>query len=402
MAAAMALNRPRRLARLLVALPSRRLGGTERHTVELAARLAAAGLAVTLAAEASLLGPLAGSIPQGLPAPRLLPAPLGWDAAAPALDAIARQQEAAAVLLAAEAPEMLLLPLPWPDAGLGIQRAAAGQGLPRLVALHLAEEAAPPAIAAALPSLDAAGAAWAAVSDPVARRGAACFGLPRGRIAVIDNPAPFARIEPGARQAARARLRATLGLAPDAPLLLFIGRLEEAKGADLLPAVTDRLNLPLAVLGDGLLMGHLAAEAKADPRGLLRLMGQVPDPAPWLLGADALVLPSRLEGAPLVFLEAAAHGCPVVATPAALEGLGAQAARLARLAADADAADLAEATSALLADPAEAAAQAGRAQAEAARRSWARAVPAWLGQLRLAAALAARAADVNDLPEIAA
>ena len=48
-------------------------------------------------------------------------------------------------------------------------------------------------------------------------------------------------------------------------------------------------------------------------------MGHVRDVADWSLAADALLLPSRLEGCPLVFLEAAARRCPVVATAAAVE-----------------------------------------------------------------------------------
>lgn len=383
----MALTPTRHLTRLLLALPSLRFGGTERHAAELAARLGAEGLEVTLAAEPALLAPLAAALPPGLPTPSLAPAALGWDDAAEPAGALARQWAAAEALLVAENPDMVLLPLPWPDAGLGVMRAAAAHGLPRLVALHLAADGpAPPAIAGALPALDAAGAAWAAVSAPVARRGASCFGLPAARIALIDNPAPA--VTAAGRDAARATLRALLGLRADQKLILFVGRLEEAKGADLLPALTDRLNLPVAVLGDGLLRGHLEAEARADPRGLLRLIGQVADPTPWYLGADALVLPSRLEGAPLVFLEAAARFCPVVASAAALEGLGPDAPSLARIAGSADAAGLAGAVQALLADPAGAAAMAARAAAEAARRTWRRAIPAWMGQLRLAATLA--------------
>ncbi|SFK68331.1 glycosyltransferase [Falsiroseomonas stagni] len=383
----MALTPTRHLTRLLLALPSLRFGGTERHAAELAARLGAEGLEVTLAAEPALLAPLAAALPPGLPTPRIVAARLGWDEDESPATAMERQHAAAEALLATETPDIVLLPLPWPDAGLGVMRAAAARGLPRLVALHLAAEGPPPpAIAASLPALDAAGAAWAAVSAPVARRGASCFGLPAARIALIDNPAPA--VHAAGRDAARAALRALLGLRADQRLILFVGRLEEAKGADLLPALTDRLNLPVAVLGDGLLRGHLEAEARADPRGLMRLIGQVADPTPWYLGADALVLPSRLEGAPLVFLEAAARFCPVVASAAALEGLGPDAPDLARIATSADAAGLAGAVQALLADPAGAAAMAARAAAEAARRTWQRAIPAWMGQLRLAATLA--------------
>ena len=49
-------------------------------------------------------------------------------------------------------------------------------------------------------------------------------------------------------------------------------------------------------------------EVRVDPAGWLRMLGQLADPTPWYLAADALVLPSVLEGLPLVFLEAAAAG----------------------------------------------------------------------------------------------
>jgi glycosyltransferase involved in cell wall biosynthesis len=134
------------------------------------------------------------------------------------------------------------------------------------------------------------------------------------------------------RAVTRATLRAGLGLPPDAPLVLFLGRLEGVKGADLLPAIAQRLTGTLAVAGDGPLRGLLDSRAAQDPRGVLRMLGTLADPVPWLVAADVLLLPSRLEGMPLVFLEAAACRCPVVATPAALEALGADAPRFARLA----------------------------------------------------------------------
>ncbi|NKC30434.1 hypothetical protein, partial [Falsiroseomonas selenitidurans] len=180
------------LRRLLVLLPASRFGGTERHTAQLAAHLGSwPGLEVSLAAEPALLPALRAACPAGLPVPRLLAAAIGWqDGVAPAENA-ARQQEAAEALLAAAAPDLVLLPLPWPNAGLGLMPLLAARRLPRLVVVHLAPDgAAPPGLAEALPRLDAAGAAWAAVAPPGARRAERFFGLPAGRVAVVDNPAP--------------------------------------------------------------------------------------------------------------------------------------------------------------------------------------------------------------------
>ncbi|WP_439594761.1 glycosyltransferase [Falsiroseomonas sp.] len=371
-----------RLAHLLILLPSTRLGGTEGHTLQLAARLAAQpGLRVSLAAEAALLPELAAALPPG-PAPALHPAPIGWGGRVPTPEEIAGQKAAAAALIARLAPDILLIPLPWPNAGLGLLRAA--PGLPRLAVLHLVPEAPPAGLAEALEGLAVREMAWCAVSAAGARRAEGFFGLPPLACAQIDNPAPP---PPRADRAlARAALRAALGLHADAPLILFVGRLEKAKGAHLLPEIATSAGMTLACAGSGPLRPLLDRQAAADAEGRLRLLGQLADPEAWYLAADALVLPSVLEGMPLVFLEAAAAGCPVVATASALEGLGPAAPDLARLVPRPEAAPFAAALRDLLADPEGAAALAGRARAEAARRSWDRILPEWLGLLRAAAA----------------
>lgn len=378
----MVQNPSGRLGHLLVLLPSTRMGGTEVHTAQLAARLGGRpGLRVTLAAEAELLPQLAASLPAGLPAPRLHPAAIGWNGRVPSAEEIAAQEAAARGAIADLAPDILLLPLPWPNAGLGLLRAATA--LPRLVVLHLMPEEAPGGIAEALPGLGVDGAAWCAVSLPGARRAERFFGLPEGRVAQVDNPAPPQPVAD--RALLRSAMRAGLGLPPEAPLLLFVGRLERAKGAHLLPAIAEAAGMVLACAGAGPLRQMLDHQTLADPAGRLRMLGQLADPSAWYLAADALVLPSVLEGLPLVFLEAAAAGCPVVATETALEGLGPEAVELARLVPGQDAAAFGENLRALLADPAGAEAMARRARAEAARRSWDRILPEWLGLLRAAA-----------------
>jgi len=67
--------------------------------------------------------------------------------------------------------------------------------------------------------------------------------------------------------------------------------------------------------GEGSLRG--AYEARARALGLeanVRFPGQVEDLGPLLTAADAVVMPSRWEGMPLVLLEALARGRPVVAS----------------------------------------------------------------------------------------
>lgn len=380
----LARNPVTRIGHLLILLPATRWGGTEAHTAQLAGRLAAwPGLRVTLAAEAALLPALRAAAPAGPPA-GLAAAAIGWQQGQDPASNMARQQAEAARLIAALAPDLLLVPLPWPNAGLGLLRAAAIAGLPRLVVAHLVPHGPPPPeVAEALPDLGAAAATWCAVSPPGARRTEACFGLPPGRCAVIDNPAPPPPVAD--RPLLRASLRAGLGLHADAPLLLFAGRLGRGKGAHLLPGIAAAAGMTLACAGQGPLRPVLDRQAAADPAGWLRMLGQLADPTPWYLAADALVLPSVLEGLPLVFLEAAAAGCPLVATEAAMEGLGEAAPDLARLVLAPAVPLFAAALRNLMADPEARAGLAARARAEAARRSWDRILPAWLGLLRAAA-----------------
>jgi glycosyltransferase involved in cell wall biosynthesis len=325
---------PHRLERLLLACPGDRLGGTERHTALLAAGLAARGFAVSFAAPAAILAALA---PPGC---TLLPLDAGLPAAR---------------------PDAMLIALPWPDAAPDWLAPLAGSGLPRLVLLHLVPHDPSPMAGAWV-----AGSLFAAVSAPLARRAEAAFGLPPMGCALLANPPPDAA--PLDRAATRTAMRAALGLPADAPLLLFLGRLEAAKGADWLPGISARLPATLAVAGAGPMEGLISAGAASDPRGLLRPLGHLPDPAPWIAAADALILPSRLEGAPLAFLEAAAAHCPVVATPTALEALGRDAAALAWI--GEGIAGLAEAARACLADPVGAAARARLARSALASRPW--------------------------------
>jgi glycosyltransferase involved in cell wall biosynthesis len=150
-------------------------------------------------------------------------------------------------------------------------------------------------------------------------------------VAVVPNGLPPAPPRP-------ARLR--LG----APLLVQVGRLDARKGAHLAPALARALApARLALAGEGPLAPELAA-------GGVRLLGQVADVPALLASADALVLPSAHEGAPLVLLEAARAGCPILATRAALEAWPEPAAVASII--PRDAAAIAAAFHALLADPA--------------------------------------------------
>jgi glycosyltransferase involved in cell wall biosynthesis len=121
----------------------------------------------------------------------------------------------------------------------------------------------------------------------------------------------------------RAAARAALGIAPDAKLILFVGRLVHAKGLRELLAAWLELaraepRLELAVVGQGPLLAELASGATAAQRAAsFHSPGAVPadEVAAWMQACDAFCLPSHTEGYPNVLVEALACGRPVVATP---------------------------------------------------------------------------------------
>ncbi len=94
--------------------------------------------------------------------------------------------------------------------------------------------------------------------------------------------------------------------------LLFIGKLNALKGADLLPEILRRagVNLPLVVVGDGELASTLAREENFQLRGWLSNASSLQ----LLAGATALLFPSRwAEPLSRVLLEAQALGTPTIA-----------------------------------------------------------------------------------------
>jgi glycosyltransferase involved in cell wall biosynthesis len=361
--------------RLLVLLPSLGFGGTERHTALLAQSLRARGMELRLAAEPSLLGQMRAAMAPGCAA-ALEAAPIGWDHAASAEANQARQHSATAALLKAHQPDLALVPLPWPDAAGGIFSALGAAAVPALAIAHLAPRELTPAMRASAlhPAPDARVTRWAAVSAPVARRVEAIFGLPPRTARVVPNAVRPPSIPADERAALRARHRAGLGVPEGRPLILVVGRLDSVKGSDLLPAITDAMaqarGAIIACAGEGPMRPALEAAAAERPDGRLRLLGQVTEMTGLYLAADALLLPSRLEGHPLVFLEAAGLDCPVVASPAALEALPLEArGRAAMLARSGEAGSLVAALCALLADPARRARQVAAARSLATQYS---------------------------------
>jgi glycosyltransferase involved in cell wall biosynthesis len=139
-------------------------------------------------------------------------------------------------------------------------------------------------------------------------------GVPSARIHVV---APS--VEAPAKRPVRAEARKRLGIPRDAVVVGTLARLTPEKGvADLIAAVAAvRRSSPavrLVVGGDGPARAELEALAATRLGDCAQFTRRLPDTADFYAACDIFSLPSHLEGFGLVFLEAAHHGLPTVAT----------------------------------------------------------------------------------------
>ncbi|MDQ4071215.1 MAG: glycosyltransferase [Actinomycetota bacterium] len=159
---------------------------------------------------------------------------------------------------------------------------------------------------------------------------------------------PFLAVEEPA-----GKLRRSLGLATDVPLVGIVGRLVPIKDvATMLAAVSLVPDVHLAVVGDGELRAEL--EQRARRMGIaerVHFTGWVDDVPSAMSDLDVVALSSRNEGTPVSLIEAAAAGRPVVATRVGGVPLVVQAGVTGYLVRPGDAAEMAASLSRLLADP---------------------------------------------------
>jgi glycosyltransferase involved in cell wall biosynthesis len=164
---------------------------------------------------------------------------------------------------------------------------------------------------------------WIAVSQDNRRRLAAALGWPQAAIELVYNGIAAApNPEPAERRAIAAAVREELGLAPEAKLLLSVGRLHRQKGhdqiLDSIPAVlAQRTDAWWVWAGEGPSRGELEARIAGAPLGeRVILLGRRADVRRLMLGSDALLFPSRYEGFPLTVIEAHMTELPVIASRA--------------------------------------------------------------------------------------
>jgi glycosyltransferase involved in cell wall biosynthesis len=143
-------------------------------------------------------------------------------------------------------------------------------------------------------------------------------GVPANRIVVLPSPTRvelFAKPIPPAEQTAR---RASLGILPDAPVLVWVGFPAEFKHVDLLLETYQlvqaaRPDTRLVMVGDFATRSNFVQ--RATTAGVI-FAGRVDhDQLPlYYQMADLYVHSSRYEGVPRVLIEALASGTPVVST----------------------------------------------------------------------------------------
>lgn len=148
----------------------------------------------------------------------------------------------------------------------------------------------------------------------------AAAGIPRARIRPLANGLNPTPPSPAAVRAFRARL----GVADDAFLILFLGRINRKKGADLLVEAFARMpasirahtHLIIAGPDDGQLAAVQGLTARLDlghAVGFPGLIAAADVPAA-LAAADLFVLPCRTDTFPMVLVEACAAGAPILVT----------------------------------------------------------------------------------------
>jgi glycosyltransferase involved in cell wall biosynthesis len=157
----------------------------------------------------------------------------------------------------------------------------------------------------------ASGASLVLCASPRERDDIVACGVPPVRVRVRGNgfPAPLDPSSPLGSD-----LRASLGIAPDARVVLYVGRIASGKGIEHLLAVARRLPYVHVVLaGPDDRHGVTALVRAAQANGRVHLLGQSDGPPTDLYRqADVFVLASDGESFGLVAAEAAAAGTPVV------------------------------------------------------------------------------------------
>ncbi len=155
-----------------------------------------------------------------------------------------------------------------------------------------------------------------AVADSVRRETVETFGLPHARVVMIPRGIDPTRLIP---QRERTSVRAELGIAESAPLVVTVGALSPEKDPlahlDLCTSLRGSWpDIAYVFVGDGPM--HRELLEAIDARGLgqrAHVLGTRTDVGDLLQASDVMVLASHTEGMPGCIIEAGMAGLPVVA-----------------------------------------------------------------------------------------
>lgn len=140
-------------------------------------------------------------------------------------------------------------------------------------------------------------------------------GESRDRILQVSSGINLQEYEPGPREPSVVDL---LNVAQDELIVGFSGRWSPEKDPLMFVEIARRLShqpIHFVMTGIGPLRPSIEAAIATGKLGhRFHLVGEVSDVRPWIRSYDALVLPSRLDGRPVVVLEALASGVPVIAS----------------------------------------------------------------------------------------
>lgn len=150
-------------------------------------------------------------------------------------------------------------------------------------------------------------------ANGVAREVTAHFPGFRGKQTIIPNGVDRASFKPAPDAAAK--VRASLAVGEDELLCAFVGGDWERKGLRFaIEALARSPGWRLMVVGDGPVGRYAALTHELGVETRVDFVGHQRETSAYFSAADAFVLPTAYEAFPLVMLEAAASGVPVLVT----------------------------------------------------------------------------------------
>jgi UDP-glucose:(heptosyl)LPS alpha-1,3-glucosyltransferase len=153
-----------------------------------------------------------------------------------------------------------------------------------------------------------------AVTEDVATDVSEVHGVPPERIHVVNLPVDL----PSFRRNGTEPVRPALGIAAEAPLLLFVGSDFARKGlADAVEALGAVPEAHLVVVGGGRSGPFVRLAERIGVEARVHFIGSTSEPERYFRAADLLLLPTKEDPWGLTLIEAMAAGVPAVTTDAA-------------------------------------------------------------------------------------